>query len=1215
MNSNLLTYWRSSLIDSQRTSPVLNDATCHILNIGALAQGMVAQDIAHKIIKQRQDLLKRQVGQNLTKRQEEEIDAIKTASVLITPFIVTTRVEHGVGHSDSEKTRQGSVWISATLSLDGKLSADANRPPWFERACLEPIGLKTITLGTIENLDKFLEQTTFSTDPSFPDVLKFADNLCKAVANTSIYEPKFEHYSTQHGRIMLFHEHAGAGESIVRFCEAIRDNPEEWTKNTALNTLLAEHSHQQSATHSFEPESTARHTGHIGQHILAPTQREAMANILSTGSQSILAVNGPPGTGKTTLMQSVIASGVVNSALAGEAPFVALACSTNNQAVTNLIDSLGKALLQNSPDPLSRRWIPQARSLGLFFPSDKAKERIPKGKYLMAARKGGTFPDEIENTETRAQTEQHFFECFSHYYGKKIEDPANIIEILHGHLKTQFGRYTKIISTLGQLTDIRQALKDSRFADLAEWINSLETETLKQQEILSACQKAADEENRLAAAQEKKARDLRKAALAEIQPNSLIKRLLNLLPDNKQLSISKLQFMLIDNGYEQFAEKLSQPNFRLPQAMRIFDRLVIDATRLGQSPEAATQISTLQANIADLQAQTAQLKKWLSFRIECWNEIAELINKINTETCAATFEYQNSETLRTQYKNNPESLIEKLDKLVRNRLFFLASRYWEARWINENRNIDANTDLKQTAEHISKRLRRYAMLTPCFVATCYKATATFLVPYKGPLKGFFDMIIMDEAGQVAPEVGGPCLILGQKAIIIGDTLQIAPIVSVSSAIDRGNLHEAGLLEHETILAQNGYTAFEGSMMKMAQHKSCFTLPDNKGMFLAEHRRCYDEIIHYCNRFYNGRLTPLRGTKTESLLPAMGYAHIRGAARKIEGSWSNKIEAQTIADWIARQQAKLEAAYKEPIEKIIAIVTPFRSQANLIRNELAKQANTNGVSGLRNITVGTVHGLQGAECPVVIFSTVYDFTVSTQYFFNSDNSMLNVAVSRAQDSFLVFGDMQIFDASTPPRTNSDYLAHIILADPENEITDILPTTLGIDPTILPLRLETLQQHREYLKKSFETAKNNILIYSRYLSDKAINDDEIINAIEAANRRGVKVVIAACADHFIPCNKTEKDYAKKAREILLASPAELLLLPRIHNKTLIVDDRHLIDGSFNWFSAPRNAAYDKQEFSNAYSGDDIGDTIHRVWQRTLERIPDQSERQRIRQLIFP
>ncbi|WP_158091204.1 AAA domain-containing protein [Thalassospira mesophila] len=905
---------------------------------------------------------------------------------------------------------------------------------------------------------------------------------------------------------------------------------------------------------------------------------------------------------------------MVNAALLGEEPFVALACSTNNQAVTNLIDSLGKALLQNSPDPISRRWIPQARSLGLFFPSDKAKERIPKGKYLVAARKGGAFPDEIEHTETRARTEQHFFECFSRYYGETIENPEKIIRILHNDLKTQFNRYSKIVTELEQLEEIRQALEDSRFTDLAEWISSLETETVTLQTTLNACQKTADEEASRAALKQQNARKLQQAAKNEIEPKSVFNRVLNLLPDNRQLRISNLQFLLIDNGYEHLAEKLAQPNFRLSQAMRIFDRLVIEATRLAQLPEAAAQISTLKTNIATLQTRTKQLKKWLSFRIECWTEIAELINQINADTRAAEFEYQHSETLRKLYKNNPEGLIEKLDTLVRNRLFFLASRYWEARWIHENNNIDTNTNLKQTAEHISKRMRRYAMLTPCFVATCYKATATFLVPYKGPLQGFFDMIIMDEAGQVAPEIGGPCLVLGQKAIIIGDTLQIAPIVSVSSAIDRGNLHEAGLLEHKTMLAQNGYTAFEGSMMKMAQHKSCRTLSDGKGMFLAEHRRCYDEIIGYCNRFYNGCLKPVRGPKTDSFLPAMGYAHIRGEARKVQGSWSNKIEAQTIAEWIARKRVKLENRYKTPIDQIIAIVTPFRSQATLIKNELSKLAAANGVHGLKNITVGTVHGLQGAECPVVIFSTVYDFTVSTQYFFNSDNSMLNVAVSRAQDSFLVFGDMQILDASSDPKTNSDHLARIILTDPENEITDILPTTIGIDSQALPLRIETLEQHCDYLRKSFKTAQKNILVYSPYLSDKAINHDKIVELINDASQRGVKVVIAACADHFIPCSKTEQDYARKGRELLHATSAELIFLPRIHNKTLIVDDQHLIEGSFNWFSAPRSKKYDKQEFSNAYSGDDITDTIHRVWQRTLERIPDPSERQRIRQWIF-
>lgn len=76
----------------------------------------------------------------------------------------------------------------------------------------------------------------------------------------------------------------------------------------------------------------------------------------------------------------------------------------------------------------------------------------------------------------------------------------------------------------------------------------------------------------------------------------------------------------------------------------------------------------------------------------------------------------------------------------------------------------------------------------------------------------------------------------------------------------------------------------------------------------------------------------------------------------------------------------------------------------------------------SLTVGTVHSLQGAERAIVIFSPVYS-KHEDGGFIDSDSSMLNVAVSRAKDSFLVFGDMDLFEiqpGSSPRGLLAKYL---------------------------------------------------------------------------------------------------------------------------------------------------------------------------------------------------
>ena len=62
-----------------------------------------------------------------------------------------------------------------------------------------------------------------------------------------------------------------------------------------------------------------------------------------------------------------------------------------------------------------------------------------------------------------------------------------------------------------------------------------------------------------------------------------------------------------------------------------------------------------------------------------------------------------------------------------------------------------------------------------------------------------------------------------------------------------------------------------------------------------------------------------------------------------------------------------------------------------------------------IDVGTVHTFQGGERKVIIMSTVYGKNDGC-FFIDANKSLLNVAVSRAKDSFLVIGDISCLSDS-------------------------------------------------------------------------------------------------------------------------------------------------------------------------------------------------------------
>ena len=73
----------------------------------------------------------------------------------------------------------------------------------------------------------------------------------------------------------------------------------------------------------------------------------------------------------------------------------------------------------------------------------------------------------------------------------------------------------------------------------------------------------------------------------------------------------------------------------------------------------------------------------------------------------------------------------------------------------------------------------------------------------------------------------------------------------------------------------------------------------------------------------------------------------------------------------------------------------------------------------------------------MFSPTYDSNYVGNYFFDNGVNMLNVAVSRAKDSFLVFCDTKLFSKGRFSGGNkpSDLLARYLFAEEDNELTNV------------------------------------------------------------------------------------------------------------------------------------------------------------------------------------
>ena len=482
------------------------------------------------------------------------------------------------------------------------------------------------------------------------------------------------------------------------------------------------------------------------------------------------------------------------------------------------------------------------------------------------------------------------------------------------------------------------------------------------------------------------------------------------------------------------------------------------------------------------------------------------------------------------------------------------------------------------------------------VATFYQAPKLFAFwdPeswQETPLFSFMDLLIVDEAGQVSPEVGAATFALAKRALVVGDIHQIEPVWSILPAVDAANLEACGINvpKDDESEEATSFRACSGSVMLLARRATALACEGERGLLLSEHRRCVPPIIRYCNELvYGGRLQALRPSQPGSTLPALGWAHITSPAGTDGGSRINPGEAQVIAEWVASHRQPLEDYYKRPIAEIVAVITPFVAQKGMLDNAFLAHK-------LTGVQAGTVHAFQGAERPVVLFSPVYSLMDAPKaLFFDSGPNLLNVAVSRAKDSFLVFGDLRVFD---PTRTGlpSGKLASLLFESPDNEVVDVesaqhLKRTPGVR------RIATLEDHRGTLRRALEQGRERILIISPFLRINAVEADGVASAVAAAKARGARVCIVFSRDLSPP----EKQATRLAVEALEQAGAEVKAAHRMHSKTLAVDQRWIAEGSFNWLSALRDEQHPHQrhEATFVYEGPEAQDFITAAWREIGE-----------------
>lgn len=1063
----------------------------------------------------------------------------------------------------------------ARLNRQGELYPIKN---FFARDLLEPATQNIYTIGTQKQLHLFLrdhkylgqfdflntkqlQAKTRSQNPWTVYIQEIESSLNQLYAN-SLKTNKY-YQQLDYGYIHLLHATGSFFESAQTLYHYIEQNDafslplfETYTKD-----------HFQTPLPSLEPNA------HFSKRLAFPksnislssSQRTSITHCLELDDGEILAVNAPPGTGNKLFLKSLVLTQWAQAALEQKAtPPLTIAISSNEQTFDDMYMLFGKHLMPHR-NSFEGRWLTEFEN------------QTPSCFDLPPAQQAQIYDNRFAEIETPQYLEKalqdYLIAAQINYPQLNITSIHVIIDFLHQRLQEEVQHLKHIENTWNDFSDIE--------AKIAQTLND-SPQTIA--ETQSLVQKLHDEFDSL------------KVLASQWE-----------MYQKEQFNILTPFLGLISAQTEKLEQAVTFLNTRAPQEISF------------------TSCKTLKAINQHLEQLLWQKESELKKQQLILDNLQNLLNEekirsINwTESLVDIISNSNIRKI-----NDIADADAAADQTIRYTIYQLAAHYWEGQWLLATQ---AYLDQKASGHHTHEneasfieKWKRRMMLVPCLSVTCAALPGLFCIQQSEQKQYAFngiDLLIVNDAGETVPEKAGASFALAKKALVIGDSLQASPTPLISRLSDISNLQQYELIstsqaEQEFLrLSNQGKTASLGSVLKIAQAASKYHAENSmpSGLFLNEQFSSHKDILSYYNTLaYQDKLKSMREPAEESniyirknaLLPALGYVHVDGKSVMVEeSSYHNLTEAHSIASWLRQNQSALESFYRKPLSQIIAIITPYSAQARAI----AKACHDKGLQPVHNETtdqlvIGNQYILQGSKRPIIIFSN----TLSKHLSYipaNRDTQLFTAAASHANDTFLLFADMDAMEKSLPSSARGiltqkllQSLAHKFSFPPRPR-ADL--TTKNSEVKVRPL--QTVAEHESFFSEILTHKGHHITIACPALELASLHNTEILKNLRTAIERGTSIEIFT--DILPPMEQEQvqeltiaRPYHKSKRfhrvEGLLRSiNIPVYVVSKINIEMLICDHDIYSVGNYHWLNhlytlSPSNA-------SLIYSGKDLAEEI--------------------------
>ncbi|MBY8913762.1 hypothetical protein KY305_13540 [Bacillus sp. YC2] len=909
--------------------------------------------------------------------------------------------------------------------------------------------------------------------------------------------------------------------------------------------------------------------------------------VVNAENNQLLSVNGPPGTGKTTLLKEIIADQLVKKAndliliwnqdwnvinkgtkrqvfqspFGGENLRSMVITSTNNKAV----DNIGKELLEEIP----------------YFHKYITNRQQTDIKGLICARLG-----KKENVEMfKDQVMGVLID------GLKVDQGSENEEVIVGEFKNVYSRLLSLEEKLKhflkeQKAMVSNGLKDKSLKALEGEYESLQQAKISKGELISQCKQRIIELKE-------------KIKKSQVHIEYLQHSLQQNEEKKKSLYIAFEQFDRYKkfNPFSILSKKRKQFLKMFPSKLDIEDtlkqtehKLIYDLARLNNEhkeyesiyseiQKGNQKITVLQKDFAHIELKQdalhneyvilqnfnsckKELEKDLGFTLRDTDDVYSLVNSTVVIKLRKRLFDLSLQVHEAYIKKHQKAITENLEKITE-----------DNRWFSSFYNPE-----QKFQQDFKKGLK--ALWETLFI--CFPVVTTTLHSFHSKnfhmISELFDHLLVDEAGQILPHyLIGP-LYRARKAIIVGDVHQLEPIrLQNNNLIEKYNQIDEEV-KRKICIERNSVQSYSDNQSDIYEKFDA----KHAGIILNEHRRCENSIVQFSNQYvYSRKLKIVNEDNHQKMFGRNLVAFdVRGIQRKDNTNLLEVTVCKRIIDNFIEE-------YGESFKTDIAIITPFKNQAEKLKKEI------------KGIDIGTVHTFQGQEKKVIIISASID-NISKVKFIGGTANLLNVAFTRGKEQVIYVGNVQ----AALDSNNYLKLAMTVIRE-RGFIYSIYNNSLNINQDGLQLEkalkifsdeikytltsqiglyikqyvksgiLLGPKEHYKFLCEALKRAERSITIISPWITNYVVNG-EFFTLLHETLNRGVKVKVmfgfeetGLSLDKLGKIvdidNKNANQGTKKALEYLYHTLGnQLIYCPPLHTKLILIDDGFLIIGSHNWLS---------------------------------------------------